>query len=353
MALDLNWQTLTDAVNVMKGPPHLLFQELIFKHSQPLASGTINFDRMKAVRQILPAVTPVSGGTVMKGRTLENNSVTAPRLRPKRPFTAQDLLDVRAPGATPYIPRGAAPQIDAMQAKIADQQSDFVDSILLTAEYWCGQVLQGGKVLVDYEGGSQAEIDYKMPADHKIVLAGADKWNDAAATPDDDLREWSGLINAKTGLSLDFAVLGKSALTAFLGSPRVRDLLDRRRIEAGLISPNVKNFYLGTFVGVDMFAYSPILPGVDGTPKAFLADDAVVGGSYMAEASTEFGLIMDLDAHMGADPADALVTGASVQAKMFSKAWTQKDPSSLTLVVESRPLPVMWLPEGFIHADVL
>lgn len=333
---EFDWRSLTPAINQVPRASTML-QDMIFKTRNPVASEHIDVDVVIGGRKILPLVSNTAGGTVVEKLSGEMRSVKAPRIRPKKPFSAPELLTKRGPGKAFYVNGGG---VNAERnRKIGAELQDLRNRTDVTIEYMCAQALLGSYTIVqdDYS----FSIDFNMPAAHLPTLGAGSGWNEATGDVMADIDEWSQLISDATGMGPDMALCGKNVVAALRANSDVQAILDNRRNEAGAFSWDTNNNYLGNLNGIKLYRYGSSYTDAADAKQSFISDDAFILVSSAARFSIEFGMIMDLDA------------GASVVGEYFAKSWLEKDPSVLWMLAESRPLPVLWQPEAIVNADVI
>jgi len=332
-----DWRVMTEAIVLLPKPPTLL-QQLFFSTRRTHTAEHIDFDKVWGERKILPFVSKVAGGTIVQGTKRAMHTVQAPRLRPKMPFRAADLLGSRASGS-PIYSVGASNPAQALEKKIALELQHLRNRVDYTIEYYCAQALTGAVIVSQPD--VEYHVDYLMPADHKVLLTSGSLWSDDGVDPGEDLQAWADQIIDATGMAPDVAVMGTSAADRFVKNPAIKEELDNRRIEAGNLSPSVQSLYVGTYKGIDIYRYGGSVTDEYGNSLSFWNPNRVCLGVSSSPCSVEFGLILDLDAE------------AQVEGEYFVKSWTEKDPSVRWVLAESRPLPVPMQPEAFVDAYVL
>jgi len=85
---------------------------------------------------------------------------------------------------------------------------ELKNKVLTTLEWMCAQALTG-KIIVQQDN-IEFEVDYQMPQDHKITLAGESRWTGADADPLNDMQTWNDKIVDKLGYGATQQHLGKS-----------------------------------------------------------------------------------------------------------------------------------------------
>jgi hypothetical protein len=333
---EFKWRTMTAAINRVKVAPRLL-RDLFFPESKAGPSDTIDVDITIGGNQLVPFISPVEGGTVVANMSREMRSVKTPRLRPKKEFGAQELLTTRAPGGTFYAKAGDITK--ERQRKVGEELADLKNRIDATKEWMCAQALKGS-LTVNQENVS-FEVDYRMPAEHKPTASKL--WTAEDTTADDihaQIQEWSDLIGEGVDTNADIMVMGSNAAAAFFAKCSESKWFDATRLNAGNIELNFASNFVGTIGGIKVYKYSKKYTDANGQYQPLVDPNQIILGSSEARRSLEHGLILDLKA------------GARVVGEYFAKSWLNEDPSVLWMLAESRPLPVLWEPEGIVCATV-
>ena len=332
---EFQWRSMTPAINNIKTAPRLL-QDLVFKTRTPRSSENIDVDIVIGGRQVLPFVNSGSPGTIVDKLGREMRTVKAPRIRPKKQFTAEELLTERGAGATFYA--SGSTQASARRKRIGEDLADLKNRIDITTEFMCAGALTGGYTVT--QDDLIFTIDYQMPSAHKPTLGGGVGWNEAGGDIMADIDAYALLIKNATGQTADIGLCGSAVVTALRNNVKVQALLDNRRNKAGEFRWDTSNDYIGNLNGIDLYKYGAQYTDVSGSDVDYIDSDKFILIATGARFSIEFGLILDLDA-------------GRIQGEFFSKSWMKEDPSALWMLAESRPLPVPWQPEAVVYADVI
>lgn len=330
-------RTLTEVITARKPLPGL-FKELFFRTRNKLPSKFAELEVLVRGRSLVPFVTDYEGGTLSPKTKRELRTVKTPRVNPIERFSAPELIDVSRPGQGPY--RNTPEDLDAAIEETIVRDLDAIkDDIELTIEFMCAQAVKGGLSVVQ-EGVKVLDIDFLMPSEHKIVLGDGVRWNQDDGDPEANFEDWAALILNAAGVGADVCVMGTNAWRAFKGNAKIKDDLDRRRIEIGSLSPDVNKLRKGEYNGLDIYSYGGEYEDLDGTVQHLLHPDYVLLGSTSARCSIEFGVPEDLKNH-------------GKPNEYFAKAWEEENPSAYWMGVESRPLPFPKQSGGFVYAKVL
>jgi len=335
---EFKWRTMTAAINQIQ-PAAKFLQDMVFKTRKANAAEHIDVDIIVGGRNVLPFVNNTAAGTIVEKMGRKMASIKAPRLRPKKPFSAVELLTTRGAGSSFYGQSGDVSKY--RREKVAQELKDLKDNYLnTTIESMCATALTGSMAVA--QDDLSFNVDYQFPVAHKPDLSGnsATKWNGTAPDIMGNIEAWSDLTIDALGIAPDIAIMGKNPWAAIRKDADILDALDTRRMEAGKLSQDVSKNYKGNLNGIDLYRYGTTYAKADGSKANFISDDAFILIATGARFTIEFGLILDLEAN------------ANVVAEYFSKSWIEKDPSVLWMLAESRPLPVIWQPESVVYATV-
>ena len=275
-----------------------------------------------------------SGAVVIEGSKRALKIVPSARFRPKRVSAANDLLYVTGPGEPVELKRGMGDAEDRVKSSIASDIDILNDSLELSIEYLCSDLLRTGKVVAHDDDGVDYEVDFGMPADHTTVLTGGDLWTDQSSDPNEQLDEFSKIVQDACGMRPNVIVHGTGAWQAYRRNQAVRDELDNRRVDSGTMHNAIGQLYKGNTGNVDHYVYGGSFTDVHGNTRELFPSDYVLLGCSGAPCSVEFGL-----------PADLSNTGP---VEKFVKPVIEDDPSQLAIIAESRPLPVADLDYFFL-----
>lgn len=332
MADLLHWRALTTAINEIPPAPSLLLEKVFSTRVQVLAEE-IDVDVVVGGKRLAPFVSPVEGGIVVSalGRTVQ--SVKAPRIRPKKVIQANDLLSVRAAGASLYLGEGGIE--DYKNQRVATELADLKNMITRTTEWMAAQSLTGTLVM-DFQDNVQFQIDYNFPSSHKPTISAGSRWDEASGDPVSDILTWKRLISKDTGYTADIAFASSYVVDALLANEKVRELLNYRHINVGEISIGRSN-YIGRLVGVDVYEYDATYVDASDAEQRFIPKEAFIMVASEGPFRMHHALVYDLDEEV------------AVAQPFFAKSWTEADPSMLWLLAESRPLPVPHWPECVVY----
>lgn len=343
-AVDLfSTRTLLSALEYMKKPTTFLL-DLFFTVEEPVDSDTIDIDIVRNGEKMATFVSPIVEGKVVKNEGFTTHSIKAPYLKEKMLLTPKDLM-VREPGTTIYGPRDGLEQ--RKQRNLAKKLRIMLDRFTRREEWMASKGLTTGKVTVVGEGVPSREIDFDMKATHLPVNLDTSRWSDTTnSDPIEDLKTWAQLIFEDSDRVPDKCVMGKTALNLFLNHPKVKEVLDNRRMVMGDVKPGLQENGAQKIAdwfdpNLEIWTYSGkyIDPSDGVTKNALMPDKGALLGSSAARCERHYAKIQDLEA------GDAVV-------RYFPKSWPVKDPSGQWIMVQSAPLPAPHEIDAFVYATV-
>ena len=320
--------------------PSTFLLSTLFDRVEVSPSEYVDIDIVKRGRKLAPFVSPVVEGKTVRDEGYTTRTYRPPYLKPKKPTTAQQLLD-RLPGEDPYSGRSASSR--AAEKLLLDLM-ELDDTITRREEWMAAQALQTGTVKCTGEGIDEL-IDFGLDPSHKVTLSGSDRWIDAASTPLADIGEWVGMIRKASGLNADILIGGIDAINALVA--KLDGEFDTRRIDLGLISPselsNGAAYYgdikaNGAVIAVYLYEDYYTDEETGATVPVFDANRVVLT-STRADFRQNYGAIQD-------------IRGLAA-ARRFPKSWVVEDPSARFVMVQSAPLPALHQADALVTAQVV
>lgn len=289
----------------------------------PWPYPTAQWDVIKGSRTMAKPNVPNSEAHIVPRLGRSKESASFIYLREKKVFEPTTIHWIRTPGQLAATNAEAA-----VLREIGDLNQRF-DNF---AEYCSWQMLQG-RLVLDYPD-IQADIDYKIPASHKVNPAVT--W--ATATPQqirDDVTAW------KRRIRRDGRVEPQEV---FLSEPTLNYIVQSFTSSAGavLLSDRMKDTFFRTgtlegFLGLNWTPVEHIYEEDDGTETQFLPDNRLILGNFTANRPIEM--------YMGPTADDEAPDGFTGK---YAKTWKEKDPSARQYLLEWHMLPVLTRPEQVI-----
>lgn len=326
-------------------PANAWLLRTFFPGKTEFTTKNVDVDIIKGKRKVGAYVSPIKAGKVRTKEGMTTKTFEPPYLKEKEAITPQEFF-LREAGNTIYAP-GDGPGQRA-QRELGRILGELDLSYTRAEEVQAASILNDGTVVCTGEGVN-VQVDFGMPATHKITLTGTDLWTDTTnSNPLDDLVDWCNLVIKDSGIVPRKAVLGLDVSKAFVNHPKVKDILNNRRIVMGQIDPQQLPegvTYLGnvTHAGVDLdlYTYQEWYLDANGVDQPMVPADKIWIGSPNTANKILYGAIQDLDA------------GGLVSMARFPKSWDEKDPSVRWVMLQSAPLVAMLQPDAFLSAKVV
>lgn len=162
------------------------------------------------------------------------------------------------------------------------------------------ELLKSGKITIiekDKRGNAKAsrEVNFNMPAGNIFTVATA--WN-ASGDIFGDIETLQYNIAKESGLTADFAIIGKTTLADMVADTKIQALLDNRRINFGeMVKEDRGNglIFWGNLSGIDHYTFVEF----DEAGNDVIPASAYLMGSSMAELDVVFGSV---DVMVGGEP---------------------------------------------------
>jgi hypothetical protein len=350
----LTWQTLTGVVNEIRSPNQFVHRMLYMPNQQTLMTEDVRIGVLEGGREIASFVRKNGEAIMVGGISEKEQTVEAPNIRIKRPFTPSELLFGRRPGTRILLRQGES-QMSDVQAHLARDLQHMANMVTNAQEWLACMTLQG---VIEYMVADQEvfRITFPRPAECNITLETF--WDDA--TPS-NVRVLKDLHMVKRVAS-DFevpaitdAIMGTEAADAFMALVEGGNI---KGFENAGANPNVMvgqatftsqftddgAIFLGTVSGIRFWEYRRTAV-LNGETTHMIRPKYVefVSVSPASERVEYFGAIPDMHA----------LQGGLISTQRFSKAWLEQDPSVMQSLIHSRPLPVPRRPAAHISMQVV
>lgn len=340
-------RTMLAAVERMPRPRRFL--TATFFGAQPIVATTehIDIDIIKGNRRMAPFVLPNRPGTVV-GRTGSTlRSYRPAYVKPKLETRAGHLM-VRQPSEHIY---SARTPLDRAGEQLGRDMQDLDDRISRREEWMIARALTTGQVPIIGDGINDL-IDYQMDAENLVTESTL--WTAEGADPIADLRKYKRRATKKSGRTANACVMSEEAADAFLDNAKVREKLNTRRVDLGMIRPEQLPdgvTYLGYLndPGLDLYAYDEWFTPDGEEDDSGLEDEPMipVGGLIVGPTTSRnsmlYGAIQDVEA----------IEGGLFDVDRYPKSWTEKDPGVRWLMMQSAPIPGFHEPDAFVYAKVV
>lgn len=338
-------RTLQRAIEI-RIPPYNWYAKTYFKEGEPSPSPLVSRDVIVRGRKLAPIQRPTEASRMLAREPFAEKQIRMPYMKPGMATTAHEIIANREIGVHVFAP---ADLVGRAQRQIGRDMQTLDDMIERRIEYMASQGIATGVtplVALDQNGvpSIKASVDWNMPAAHLDTLTGAALWSADTSDPLGNVRTWSQMIIASSGLSPTTCTMGVTAGNAFAKNAAVRASLNALSINAGqmvLRANSVEGItFIGQIEGVDYYIDARTYQTEEGTSAYYTPADRVVLGSQNAQNEIAHGPIEDLEC---ANP---------VVAK-WVKTWTETEPSRRLIAVHAAVLPCVWQPDGHCSMKVV
>ena len=336
---ELQWASMTAAINNIESPNKFLTR-LLYSNSSPQSTEIIEVDTWVRGRTMAPFVTKNSNAVPVDGPSQTKALIEAPNIRIKRTIKPHEVMFGRTPGSVIFPSRGT--QNSQIRDHMSKELQPLADDITNRVEWMCAQTLTG---TLTYNtdssfsaGGDAFTIDYNKPAGNTVDVSGAAAWGTSTSDILGDMHAMKRVINTEGHTNVTDGIMSSTAADAFLADTVVQAQLDKRNLTIGE-QTFITQFdddgviYLGSIGGLRCWEYNrSVIEPATGSSVDMIRAGYVefVSRSNAAEFVLYYGAIADMDA----------LNGRAWVGERFSKSEVTFDPSVMTALAHSRPLPV-------------
>lgn len=353
--LALEARELTRLVNRTERPRRAL-TEMLFPESTHdiLTTETVQVDELVGTDEMAPFIKKDGEAIAIGQDSGRSYTVDTPMIAVKRPLTASDALFERMAGQTNvFVQSGTDVAAEAVLRKIAQDIAKMERVVNKREEWLIAQLLTGSISYENEDTGAAFELDTRKPTANEFVAPGG-LWTTASPTPLADIKAVQRVLNdAERGGATDAIgdITAADALDALLEADKLK--LDKNRNlevgEATLVAKYEANGmrYIGKIGGVRFWEYNAKYKADGtGTMTSFIRAGYFEFVPLTAEAEANrtmfYGRIPDIK---------AIKEGLSV-TRRFSKTIVEEEPSSITSILKSRPLPWFYLSDEYVSMKV-
>jgi len=238
MLLDMLNTYLMIALTEEIVPQTTFFRDRYFPTSggDIFSSDKVLAEYRRGDRQMAPVVAPRAGDIPVNRRGYEMSELQPAYIAPSRLITLDEL---RRRGFGEALHPGSTQAQRAAQIQLQDL-TDLESRIVRREEWMCAQTMTNNacymQEYIDAETkGDALNVEYFVGASDHWYTA-AEPWNGETGDFFADVKAMCGMLSRR-GLPSSDLVLGTQAADAVCDIPKVRDLLDNRRMEYGGLAP--------------------------------------------------------------------------------------------------------------------
>lgn len=333
-------QVLSKVVENLQTPPSFLL-DMFFSQEQRSDSEEIYFDIQESKPRISPFVSPLMPGKVVEHEGYSTKSFKPAYVKDKRRFTP-DMPFKRMAGERIGGDMTAAQRLEKAVAITLNNQ---LDCLTRREEVMASEVLRTGKITVEGDGYPAVTVDFGRDTSFTKVLTGDDTWDKTTMNIVDNLEDWAGSVQSKSGVVAKTVVLDPSAWKLFRNNPYVQKYLDYRRGTNStlnidhIILGNEKARFVGNIGDFEVWVYNDIYIEGDIEKKILPENTVLLGSRSGVEGVRCYGAIKDEQANFQAN-------------RYFPKSWLENDPAVRWMLLQSAPLVVPYRPNATMCVTV-
>lgn len=328
--------------------PAPMFLASFFSRTTFHRSEFVEIDIERDDEDVAIVVTDITAGA----RLNESNQYTNKRFKPPV-FKEEFALNIwetfrRMPGATPFAdPEFNRAATDETFSGIAKMGRKIRRSI----EKMVSDILQTGIVtLTDADGNALYTLDFQQKDNHRATAAVTWAADGSTGSPLTDLDLLGDVVRKHGRRNPDTLVFGQEALRRFFASTQVRNQLDNRRIDRGLIQTPSREREGGKYHGTiaignrayEIWLYDGYFRDpATGELTDYIGTENVVMLSSSARLDTAYGAcpILEPDQRMlSYIPSD--LQSDALGLALTVNPYKSKDNTALMVQLMSRPLPI-------------
>lgn len=330
------------------------FLDSYFPGSYMSTQEEILFDKISTTRKIAPFMLPNEQGKPIYRREGERLQSFKPAYtKPKDAVRPSEMLQ-RQPGE--LVRMGLmSPQAryNAEVIRIAQYHRNAINRLW---DWMAARAILDGSVKIDYVGANgsvekSVTIDFGRAAGHTITLGSGSRWGDSGVSIMGLIQSWMDtMAQAEFGGAASRLLVGAQAYAPLIADPEIKALMDTTvrgspdvNLNRGLIRKDVMQpaTYVGTLgAGLEVWLYTGTFQAHDGSLVNIMDPRDILLTAPGVEGVKAFGAILDEDAGLNA-------------TDIFSKMWSQPDPSARFIMSQSAPLMIPVNPNRTLRARVV
>jgi hypothetical protein len=196
-----------------------------FSTIQTEDSEEIHFDIDKSTPRLAPFVSPLVAGKMVDAEGFETQSFKPAYVKDKRRFDPQAPLK-RQLGETIG---GALSPMQRREAALSRTLSDQLANLTRREEAMASEALRTGKIIVTGDQYKTVAIDFKRDEKLTQTLVDDKRWGEAKVNVLDNIEDWAGLIQNRSGAAARTVIMDPLAWRLFKNHSQVEKQLDIRR----------------------------------------------------------------------------------------------------------------------------
>jgi hypothetical protein len=321
-------------------PARTFLRDTFYRNTINFNTSKVDIDIIKGKRRVAAYVSPRDKGHVSDRNGYTTKTYEAPYIKEQKILTPEDCMK-RAPSENIYSAGGPM----AQAARLINMDLVEIDDMVTRRE----EIQAAEGMFNGYINTRSGEtISFGLDATHNLASgAGHTLW--ASIGKNDllkELRLWRRLIIKDSGRAPTHLIMGTDAADAFIkaldpdtaGSPLSSIRIDRGQIDPSLLPNGVTYWGYLKDVGVDVYSYDEWYH--DGSDNvAMVPAKKIWMGSANARFDRLYGVIQSFDSFYS--------------VPRFPRSWTEKNPESRIIEMQSAPILVPHEVDSYLVAAVL
>jgi len=233
--------TMNKLISKFPKAPNLFFSNLFPTQNYP--TDEIKWEVEYGSTGMTPFVAPGATAPVVGVDGYGEASAKAAFLKEKAYIDEEALNSLRAPGTA---------EVESAERKIAKLQLKLYNRILRRKEWMWAQMFLNGGFSYTVAGGSRFNVNYGVPANHRITLTGNDAWNVEHVDSNPILDIMDGkevLIDDGGGSGIEYAICNSTMIKRLMFKESFQNLLKKSAFGEGDLFRNPTKV-IGDLLGV-------------------------------------------------------------------------------------------------------
>lgn len=214
---ELRLNVLQKFITTFMAAPDLMLMNMFSSSVSP--SSRIRWESMRGGRGMSPFVAPGAVAPRTAPHGVAQHSAEAAYWKEKMYFDEEFLNNLRKEGTD-------AMYLDA-KARLARELAGLVNRSNRRKEWMFAQMLFTGSFTYMKKGGLMETVDYDIPSDHTVTLAGNYRWGESSSNIIGDMRDGKRKIKEDCGSKVDTCICNSTVLAKLADDTTIRQLLQK------------------------------------------------------------------------------------------------------------------------------
>lgn len=221
----LRLEVLKEFVTQFNSPPNLVLNAMFGGSPIQEISDSIQWESQRGGRGMVPFVPPGAPAPRSAPHGIAQHSATAAYWKEKRYFDEEFLNNLRKPGT--YAEHHRATDI------LAENMSQLVNRANRRKEWMFAKMMFDGGFTYYTKGGYMVELDYGLPDENVVTLAGNYRWGESSAAILTDIKNGKRTIAEGCGGKIDVAMCTSRVLDLIGSDSTIQGFLETRKFGDG------------------------------------------------------------------------------------------------------------------------